>query len=616
MNGILKSLFAAAIMFSFNSTVDVSAAPVKKTVAIDGTHIVNKRVEKLVKKVKRQTKKEYAAKHRAPEPEKKIYKLGDEESFWATNVKENKQYQLKATLKAIGPNSYIFLENGKSVSDADLKRISDDFENKVYKTNVKYFGAEWNPGIDNDVRMTLLLLDIQDNFSPEGDQGYVGGYFFAGDEFLQSDIPADVDVKSNEREMLYLDIYPSDPTSGDYLAVVAHEHQHMVHFAHDPNEFTWLNEGCSMISMYLNGYGHQSQIKSFMEQPDVSLTAWSDKSSIANYGINYLFNFYLLERFLKTDASRVDFYTNHVDNKLQGVDSFDEKLKKSFGTDFQKFFTEFAVTNFVNNPKLGNGEFSYTDSALNKFKLPVCKHVKAFPAEITEQVYLWSADGIKVDLSTAKSSLKIEFAGSYAAFTEGKHIAYEVIAVLTDSRDRTTPEMKKITLAPSADKKIQSGALDLVLDGKFDTMTIVVSAQAPMGIPDAAYAKAPAIPYAIEIKDAGTQIARSENSVVSVSALVSDYENAAASLNSSNEEIQLQAYNTLESVTYELSRSVTADCEIRSTKSIDEIIEAVEKAESKESLKPLVKKIVDVLNNKNLQDNLKIEDKIQTLKSL
>ncbi|MBF0544174.1 MAG: hypothetical protein HQM08_07065 [Candidatus Riflebacteria bacterium] len=614
MKRLVSFLLAVIVTLIFQAPI-IEAATEKGPFPIDGTQFFQEKVDLLLKNVSIQSKAEKAKKLKAPAPVPKNYKIGDEETFWASNVANNTQYQLKATLKAIGPNSYIFLENGRNVSDADIQRIENDFEGKVYNTDTKYFGQEWKPGIDGDPRMTLLLLDIQDGFTATGtNQGFVAGYFFAGDEFLQADIPANIQVKSNEREMIYLDIYPGNPSKPDYLAVVAHEFTHMIHFAHNPQEATWVKEGCAMIAMYYNGYGHQSQITSFLQQPDTSLTAWAQDHSISNYGAGYLFNFYLNQRFLKDDASKVNFYQNLISSKVQGIDSLDAGLKQ-YGTDFAQFYTDFAITNFVNNPNLDKGEYCYNDPLLNKLRLPVTQMIKSLPGQVQDKVFIWSADGIKVDLSTAKANVKIDFAGAHPAFTDGKYLSYKVAAVLSDSRDRVTPEISFVNLVAAADNKTQSGSLEVPSAGKFDTLTIIVSAQAPAGIPDQGYAKAPGMPYVVAVSDSGAQIARSVNSITNVSALVQDYSNAATGLSSDKEDVQLQALNSLEAISYEVTKSVKHDLENGSTKSVDDLITALQKADSKDLLKPLAKKVADQLNAQQAQGKTQLSDKIQTLLS-
>lgn len=617
MQKILKSVLAAMTAIALN-LVPADAMSADKW--IDATHKFEKQTRELTKKVKRETKAERARRTRAPAPVAKEFKVGDVETFWATNVQDNKPYQLQATLKALGNHCYIFVENGRTVADSAIKSILDDFENKIYKNNVTYFGSEWNPGIDGDPRLTLLLLDIQDGWTEGSNQGYVAGYFFAGDEFLQSQIPANIPVKSNEREMLYLDVHPADPSGKNYLGVVAHEFQHMIHFAHDPEENTWVNEACSMISMWLNGYGHQNQVRSFLEMPDTSLTAWAEDHMLANYGEVYLWNFFVMDRLLADDAARVAFFSKLVDSKAQGVAGYDEALKP-FNTDFQKMFTEFAIANIANNAKLDKGQYCYRDETLSRLRVPPMQTIKAFPGQVQDKVGLWSADAIKVDLATAKSKVKVEVGGAWAEFMPGKALSYTAAAILSDARNTQTPEITFIELKRVEGKKMQTGSVELALDGKFDTLTIVVSAQAPTSVPDAGYAKVPGVPYVVQVTDGGDAVAAPRPLVVSarpVSLMVEEYRQTADSLNGAGEQALNQGLSALEATADDVLTAVKADLEQGSTASIDELVAAGSAADeaARAALRPLARKVADQLSAARAHDGkVDLDERINLLRS-
>ncbi|MBP7634837.1 hypothetical protein KBA41_11770, partial [Candidatus Ozemobacteraceae bacterium] len=525
----ITGLLAMAVAMLFMTTGAVSAAD--RNAWFDATHSFQPQVEKLVKKVKLETRKQHARRHRAPEPTPKQYKVGDVETFWTKNIAENKFEQTRAVLKAIGTHCYVFVEEGKTVAEAAVAKVQTSFDTTIYPTDTSAFGSEWKPGVDGDERITLLMFDIKDGFDPNGNGGYVGGYFFAGDEFLQSQIPADVPVKSNEREMFYLDINPADPTEDRYMSIVAHEFQHMIHFIHDPRERSWVNECCSQIAPYLCGFGHAGQIKSYMQSPDNSLTAWSQESPVANYGQVYLWGYYLMNRYLKNDADRRAFFTSLVADEAQGIAGFDKALKQ-FKTDFRSSFTEFMVANFINNPKLDKGQYAY-DETLNKLRLPAAGTISALPSEIKDKVFLWSADTYKADLSKLNKALTIEFAGPAADFGDKKTNGFVVAAVLSNSRDAAASKIEFMKLESANEGKILAGSLAVPADEAFDTMNVIVLAQAPEGIADAAYAKAPGIPYILKVTDQGAAaptVARGRRTV-RASETIAAYTTAADALN-------------------------------------------------------------------------------------
>ena len=117
----ITGLLAMAVAMFFMSSGAAPAAD--RNAWFDATHSFQPQVEKLVKKVKLETRKENARRHRAPAPAPKQYKVGDVETFWTKNIAENKFEQTRAVLKAIGENCYIFVEEGKTVADAAIAKV-------------------------------------------------------------------------------------------------------------------------------------------------------------------------------------------------------------------------------------------------------------------------------------------------------------------------------------------------------------------------------------------------------------------------------------------------------------------------------------------------------------
>src|SRR5205085_1210261 len=80
-------------------------------------------------------------------------------------------------------------------------------------------------------------------------------------------------------------------------STITHEFQHMVHFAHCPNQEGWVDEGASELAMRVAGYDG-SQPAAFAARPDVQLTGWTTLQSdlVRHYQAAYLFERYVAER--------------------------------------------------------------------------------------------------------------------------------------------------------------------------------------------------------------------------------------------------------------------------------------------------------------------------------
>ena len=150
---------------------------------LDATHLFEAEVREVTSGVERETIEQQAARYRTQLADRKPYEVGDVETFWTKNIVENKFEQTKAVVKAIGKHCYVFLEEGKSISAEAIEKVRQNFDEVIYPTNTATFGSEWKPGIDGDERITLLMFDIKDGYNGSG--GFVGGYFYAVDSYLQ-----------------------------------------------------------------------------------------------------------------------------------------------------------------------------------------------------------------------------------------------------------------------------------------------------------------------------------------------------------------------------------------------------------------------------------------------
>jgi len=277
--------------------------------------------------------------------------IGGEESFWTVNIATNQFVQVPAILKKIGKHCYVYLEKGRELDQETIDSIAKEFDNRIYAIDTATFGSEPNPGIDGDERITLLLLDIQDGWEPG--KGYVAGYFFPLNEYSTKDFP-----QSNEREMFYLDINPADPKSPDYMGVIAHEFQHMIHWNHDPKEDKWINEGMSQFAFRACGYDHPSQIVAFAQRPDHTLPAW--KNTIDDYGAVYLFFYYLISKY---DSTSSRFPTALVANPGKSIEGLNSALKEvGIKTDFAALFADWSIANILSDPKIAGGKYGYDET--------------------------------------------------------------------------------------------------------------------------------------------------------------------------------------------------------------------------------------------------------------
>jgi len=285
--------------------------------------------------------KPYAVATPAVVPE---YDPGDSVTFWVHNVGTNSYFTATAVLRYETPHAYWWIEEeGYDIPDRNLRRSAENFEQTTYPTARRYFGSEWTPGIDGDPHVYIYLGDVPG----------LGGYFSGPDEY-----PTLVRPHSNEHEMFYVNLENAEPGDSYFDGILAHEFQHMIHWAEDRDESTWVNEGLSELSAQLCGYDVGGSDYMFSLSPDTQLTTWTElEDSAAHYGASYLFLSYFREQFGEAAVRAL------VAEPANGIAGFEAILAQvePGGRRFDDIFADWVVANYVDDPDLGHGRFGYVD---------------------------------------------------------------------------------------------------------------------------------------------------------------------------------------------------------------------------------------------------------------
>lgn len=205
--------------------------------------------------------------------------VGTAERFWVGNLQTNEYARRLATLRHVSREGYWWVEDGRPYEQAALEQAAARFDVTATR-NRQVFGSEWRPGVDDDVRVVVLVA------STPG----AGGYYSSADEY-----PRAINQYSNQHEMIYIDATPGDVR---FDATMAHEFQHMIHWNEHASQAVWLNEGMAEYAEEVNGYGTGLEA-AFAARPDTQLNTWSDQpsASIEHYGQSYRLMSYLSSRF-------------------------------------------------------------------------------------------------------------------------------------------------------------------------------------------------------------------------------------------------------------------------------------------------------------------------------
>ena len=175
--------------------------------------------------------------------------------------------QVNATVKYVSNRAILYLDDaapGGGFTDTDFQEIAAEFDNLIYPTDVDYFGTPSD--LDSNSRIIILYTPLVNKLTPQGSQGFVGGFFFVGDLF-----PVNQCGQSNVAEIFYALAPDPNGTINSNVrttasvrqgtrGTLAHEFQHMINGSErfrNPTthqfESTWLDEALAHYAEDLNG---------------------------------------------------------------------------------------------------------------------------------------------------------------------------------------------------------------------------------------------------------------------------------------------------------------------------------------------------------------------------
>ena len=320
--------------------------------------------------------------------------LGSSATFWVADIDQVRFRAITATLRVQTPYIQMWVEHDVDLDHSALERSAQAFGERIYPTNRTYFGQEWNPGIDGDPALIALHARMTGSL----------GYFSAANE-----LPSRVNPYSNEHEMFVLDASSLLPGTPEYESVLAHEHQHMIHWYQDRNEDAWLNEGASELAEDLSGFGWPGdKVAAFAADPDLQLNAWSDApaGTMRNYGASYLFLRYFLDRFGPEGLRAV---IAHDENGLAGIEAVLRRQGVTHTSD--QLFADWVVANLVDRPDV-DLRYGYASLDISAGREA---HVEAYPFRHDGTVSQYAADYVALGPGmgdAGRANLRIRFEGS------------------------------------------------------------------------------------------------------------------------------------------------------------------------------------------------------------
>ncbi len=293
------------------------------------------------------------------------FSVGNAHSWWARNFVTNLEYSVPSTCRAVGTHAYIFVEDslwvhGKanqaavdSIRNAFDLRTPANSSKGVYQTDVDTFGDP--PDVDSDPRIIILVLDIKDGYTGPT-ESYVSGYFSTLNEYPEGSFPGH---HSNYAEIYYVDGDPQNlmvQWGLTYaMSTTAHEFQHMIHWNHDPDEMTFINESCSTGAEIICGYPYDWQ-ELYTDNTDIWLLGWNYSDVMPEYSRATRWGLYLWNQFPN------DYLKLLVANTAHGISGMNNALAAYTPATSRRFndvFQDWTVANSLNDVSV-DSRFGYT----------------------------------------------------------------------------------------------------------------------------------------------------------------------------------------------------------------------------------------------------------------
>jgi len=333
------------------------------------------------------------------------------------------------------PRNNYDLGHALDVTDAMCQYVADEFNNVIYPTDTIYFGApadrdgtntifqqlgwpsyywDWI-ATDNPQRVIIKVLNIRDTgyYNPAYPYYTVGFYSstYTRTYYKRNMIHIDCwrwwQRLGPEGKQWLLPDHPTYkvPASRAYLmeSTVAHEFQHNIHRDWNPNDPSFMNEGCSDYAQMLCGYPNTvwGHVNYYLYTPDNSLTEWGDQGDInilADYGAGLLWAVYLVDHY-----GGPAFLSHFVRAGIPGIAGVDAALAYFGYTEtFDDVYHDWRIANLIHSNLVADSRYNYRSIDLGgTLAIPAFKHtISGIPVPwtrgTTEFGTTWTWNGIMV----------------------------------------------------------------------------------------------------------------------------------------------------------------------------------------------------------------------------
>ncbi|MDR0301205.1 MAG: hypothetical protein LBI04_02710 [Treponema sp.] len=322
-------------------------------------------------------------------------------NFWAQNFSTSSFYRVNAQLLAENDLCCVWAERGSGVTESTAQRIADTYKYDIYNKMMDTFGYMIDLKDDNGEtvtintmqyanylatgnleggKLTILLLDIKDDYRRGVNDSYVAGYFWSGNLFSLYQVSS-----SNECNMIYIDTNPGIPGSKESNGTLAHEMQHLMNFAgsvakREKHTDLWIDEGLSSAAEWVYSNEHPAQRLKWYNEDGSGLLAsgnnffvWGNregkgKGEDPNAVLDDYSTVYLFFQWLRLQAG------NDIYRKISSSEDYDyNAVIKAFNavstngySNWKTMLGDWLAANYI---KSSTGRYGYrNDTALNNIE--------------------------------------------------------------------------------------------------------------------------------------------------------------------------------------------------------------------------------------------------------
>ena len=269
--------------------------------------------------------------------------------FYAQNMVNNRFYSLYADKLWNKQDSkcVVWAERGSGITEQDAKKVAEYYDD-IYVKMMAVFGLYKNftdvfandgKVIASDImeladyygngdkKLCILLLKIEDSYTPGVNNSYVAGYF-SPYNFLGYDPKDTYTYYSNECDMIYIDVKYITLGLPEPYSTLAHEMQHLMNYVTSISERfngrtprqmdLWIDEGLSGAAEYVTAGEHnKSRVEWYNEDP----TRWITNGN----------NFYIWGNYTSSNPLAVldDYATVYIFFQWLRLQSKDPQLKET-----------------------------------------------------------------------------------------------------------------------------------------------------------------------------------------------------------------------------------------------------------------------------------------------